>query len=63
MTIVSTRLALLQYPMWIKQKNIGIILNNVRSMSQQAVTKSTNNRNPLSTMMESGSKGSFVNLG
>jgi len=44
-------------------KDIGIVLNNIRNISQRAVIESTNDDNPLFTMIESGSKGSFVNLG
>lgn len=46
-----------------KQQNTSVILNNVKSMSQWAVIESIDNLNPLLTMIESGSKGSFVNLG
>jgi len=40
-----------------------IIINSVRNISQRAVIESTSDDNPLLTMIESGSKGNFVNMG
>lgn len=43
--------------------DVGILLNNIRNMSQRAVMSCISSNNPLLAMIESGSKGSSVNLG
>nr|PNR25969.1 hypothetical protein PHYPA_031268 [Physcomitrium patens] len=47
----------------VDDKNVDVILNNIRNISQRLVVESVDKNNPLFTMIESGSKGSFVNLG
>nr|PNR53409.1 hypothetical protein PHYPA_007084 [Physcomitrium patens] len=47
----------------VDDENVDIVLNNIRNISQLLVVESVDKNNPLSTMIDSGSKGSFVNLG
>nr|PNR39667.1 hypothetical protein PHYPA_019946 [Physcomitrium patens] len=47
----------------VDDKNVDVVLNNIRNISQRLVVESVDKNNPLFTMIESGSKGSFVNLG
>nr|PNR62064.1 hypothetical protein PHYPA_000488 [Physcomitrium patens] len=47
----------------VDDKNVDVVLNNIRNISQRLIVESIDKNNPLCTMIESGSKGSFVNLG
>nr|PNR61593.1 hypothetical protein PHYPA_000016 [Physcomitrium patens] len=47
----------------IDDKNVDVVLNNIRNISQRLVVESVDKNNPLFTMIESRSKRSFVNLG
>nr|PNR46626.1 hypothetical protein PHYPA_013745 [Physcomitrium patens] len=47
----------------IDDKNVDVVLNNIKNINQRLVVESVDKNNPLFTMIESGSKGSFVNLG